>query len=100
MRTPHMIVNSLPLRERLQTHPTSVRVTPRARHVVAPLTPLNRHLASRTFLHIVHARPLLEQLIHTILPIGTGHPFVVFDVAVRAYSADTRRAANDGVAGA
>lgn len=63
MDFPHMSIYPLSTRERLHTLPTDVRLTPRARHMVAPLRPLDRHITCWTVLHIVLLHPLLEQFI-------------------------------------
>ena len=79
-----MIINPLALSERLETDPTRMCVTPRARHVVTPRRTLDRRIATRAFLDIVTPHPLLEQTIPSVLAVRAGDAFVVFDVARRA----------------
>lgn len=97
MCTPHMIVDAFSLRESLQAYPTSMCVAARARHMVTSLAPLNRRPTSRTFLHVVRARPLLKQLVHPVLPIRASNTFVILNVTVGTYSTETGRAADGRV---
>jgi len=86
----HVIINPLALSERLETDPTRMCVTPRARHVVTPRRTLDRRMATRAFLDIVTPHPLLEQTVPSVLAVRAGETLVVLDVTRRAYASEAR----------
>jgi len=88
----HMVVDALALVERRETDPADVRLAPRARHVVAPLVALDRHLAARAPLHVVLVRPLREQLLLGRVPLRARHPVVRLNMARRADAREAGRA--------
>ena len=87
----HMSIN-LPIRvKRRQALPAHVRLASRAMHVVAPLAPLDRRMASRALLHVMALHPAVEQLLLG-LRVGARRALVVLNVAVTAYTHEARGA--------
>jgi len=77
----HVVVNTLTLRERLETDPACVRATTCARDVVAPCTVLDGCMAAWTFLDVVNPQPLLKQPVPSIFAVRARDALMVLHVA-------------------
>ena len=85
MSLAHVIVYAYTFIERLHALPAGVRMTARARHMVAALRTLGGYLAARTILHIVGLGPFHEESI-TAVVIRARESLVILYVTIWAYA--------------
>lgn len=94
MLVPHVLVDPLTLWESPQAHPTDMRLALNASHMIAPLAPFDRYLATWTFFDVMFLRPFFEEIFSILLAFSS---IMAFDMALGADTDETRRALQNGI---